>query len=342
MEGVESVGFSPDRHPGFRMRGVVAFVVFSTVEQRDAALVDNRVAWALLDTEFQLENRQISIEPKGPERSIALDRREAGLVDGGKRPRKEVVAPPRPLGSAVAGGAQGRGRGGGSRGQGVTIVDEQGKAMDRGGEEAIREMERLANDQLVEQLGGQMKELFSGLALKQEEENRRLKEENLAIRRQMVELEKEKLQQNSRMEQLMAAMLQQMGGGQPFCGQPANAEVTPVRPSKPAVVVPVMPSTQEKQARPGVLTQQGGARSNATQEWMAGSSLSPARHLETTSADQEVAELRRRNQAMEGALKDVPTMGEGAGTLSQLMQARGHEGVVGMITSGGVLPPGAQ
>ena len=137
----------------------------------------------------------------------------------------------------------------------------------------------------------------------------------------------------------MAAMLQQMGGGQPFGGQPASAEVTQVRPNKPAMVVPVMPGTQEKQARPGVLAQQGGAGSNATQEWMACSSLSPAQHLESTSADQEVAELRRRNQAMEGALKDVLTMGEGAGTLSQLMQARGHEGVVGMITSGGVLPP---
>ena len=90
--------------------------------------------------------------------------------------------------------------------------------MDRGGEEAIREMDKLANDQLVEQLGRQMKELFSGLAQKQEEENRRLREENLAIRKQMVELEREKLQQNSRMEQLMAAMLQQMGGVSPLMG----------------------------------------------------------------------------------------------------------------------------
>ena len=37
-----------------------------------------------------------------------------------------------------------------------------------------------------------MKELFTGLTLKQEDDNRRLKEENLAIRKQMVELEKEK------------------------------------------------------------------------------------------------------------------------------------------------------
>jgi hypothetical protein len=140
----------------------------------------------------------------------------------------------------------------------VTIADEQGKAMDRGGEEAIREMEKLANDQLVEQLGSQMKELFSGLALKQEEENRRLMEENRAIRKRMEELEQEKLQQNSRMEQVMTAMLQQLqqlGGGQPWGEQPASAGVTPARPSKPAVVMPEMPSTQEKQVRTGVLIQ---------------------------------------------------------------------------------------
>ena len=43
MEVVESVGFSLDRYPGFHRRGVVVFVVFQTIEQRDAALVDQRV-----------------------------------------------------------------------------------------------------------------------------------------------------------------------------------------------------------------------------------------------------------------------------------------------------------
>ena len=108
VEGVEPVGFSPDRHPGFRMRGVVAFVVFQTVEQRDAALVDDRVCWALLDTEFQLENRRISIEAKDPERDTALDRKVAEQVSGGKRPRREATALPKPLGRTVADGAQGR------------------------------------------------------------------------------------------------------------------------------------------------------------------------------------------------------------------------------------------
>ena len=52
VEGVESVGFSPDRHPGFRRRVVVAFVVLQTAEQRDVALVDQWVCRALLGTEF--------------------------------------------------------------------------------------------------------------------------------------------------------------------------------------------------------------------------------------------------------------------------------------------------
>ena len=72
----------------------------------------------------------------------------------------------------------------------------------------------------------------------------------------MVELEREKLQQNSRMEELMTAMLQKMGGVQPVApGSPLNAEVTPVK-NKTEVVMPAMPGTQEKQARAGALAQQ--------------------------------------------------------------------------------------
>ena len=79
---------------------------------------------------------------------------------------------PTPLDKTVAGGAQGRGRGGGTNSQGVwesrpTVVDEQGQAMDRGGGEAIRKTEQQENDQLVKRLGRQMKELFAGLTLKQ-------------------------------------------------------------------------------------------------------------------------------------------------------------------------------
>ena len=156
---------------------------------------------------------------------MALDRREARQTGAVKRHRGAARSGgawgqgglPKPLdreaapgGSTGAGGSTGQQGGGDSR---PVIADETGQPMDRGGEEAIREMDRLANELLVEQLGRQMKELFSGLALKQEEENRRLREENLAIRKQMVELEKEKLQQNSRMEQLMTAYAGAVGRG---------------------------------------------------------------------------------------------------------------------------------
>ena len=119
----------------------------------------------------------------------------------------------------------------------------------------------------MEQLGVQMKELFTGLTLKQEEDtcNRRLRKEGLVIKKQMVELEKEKMQQNSWVEQLMTALLRQMGGDQSTPMQPANAAVTPERSSRPAAVSEqaaafrregMVPSTQQEQARPTVVARQ--------------------------------------------------------------------------------------
>ena len=161
-------------------------------------------------------------EPKDPERNVALDRKEARLVGAGKRQRRVKVMRelPKPLGKVIgAGGNTGLQEGWVSR---PTIVDESGEPMDRGGEDAIREINRQANELLVEQLSMQMKEMFTGLTLKQEEDTRRLREENLAIKKQMMELEKEKMQQNNRMEQLMAALVRQMGGDQLIPMQPTS------------------------------------------------------------------------------------------------------------------------
>ena len=190
-------------------------------------------------------------------------------------------------------------------------------------------MNRLANELLVAQLGSQMKEMFHGLALKQEEENRRLKEENLAIRKQMVELEQEKLQQNSRMELMMASMMQQMqqlGGGQPSAGQPVSAELTPAKPTKPTVVLPSMPGTLEKQTRAGSLAKQGGAGGDNS----------------SSQQEAELAGLWARNREMEAALREVLTEGEGAGMLARLLESKGHSGVVGRIALGGQLPSEAE
>ena len=91
-----------------------------------------------------------------------------------------------------------------------------------------------------------------------------------------------------------------------------------------------------------MLAQQGGTGPNVTHEWMANNSSSPVQHLGSTSVEHEVAELRKKSQAMEGALEDIMTEGDGAGILVRFMQTRSHEGVVGMITSGDVLPSGTQ
>ena len=140
-----------------------------------AAEEGQRACWALLGTEFQLLNRPMWCEAKDPDRNVALDRREARQTGAVKRHRGAERSGgvwgqggmPKPLdkvaapgGSTGAGGSTGQQGGGDSR---PVIADETGQPMDRGGEEAIREMDKLAKDQLVEQLGRQINELFTGL-----------------------------------------------------------------------------------------------------------------------------------------------------------------------------------
>ena len=55
-----------------------------------------------------------------------------------------------------------------------------------------------------------------------------------------------------------------------------------------------------------------------------------------------IAEMERSNQAMRAALKDVLAVAGGGAGMAHFMQSNGHGGVVGMIESGGVSPPGAQ
>ena len=102
---------------------------------------------------------------------------------------------------------------------------------------------------------------------------------------------------------------------------PASAEVTPVKGRQATVVMPALPGTQgpaslEKKARSAVEPEQLGAEA--------------------------IAEMVRHNQAMREALKDVLAAEGGGANMARFMQANGHSGVVGMIESGGVMPPGAQ
>jgi hypothetical protein len=50
-----------------------------------------------------------------------------------------------------------------------------------------------------------------------------------------------------------------------------------------------------------------------------------------------MAELRRKSQAMEDALRDVMST-ESTGMMAKFMQEKGHGDVVGIITAGGALP----
>ena len=323
VEGAETIGFSPDKNPELNRRGVVGFVVFETTEQMQAAEKEQKACWALLGTEFQLLNRPMWCVAKDPDRNVALDRREAKQTGAAKRLRGAERSGgvwgqrglPKPLGKEAApGGSTGAGGSTSQQGGGDSrpvIEDEAGRPMDRGGEEAIREMDELAKDQLMEQLGKQINELFTGLVKKQEEDNRKLREENEDIRKQM-------MQQNSRLEELMTVMLTKMGEVQPVSpGSPLSTEVTPEKGRR--CVMPVMPSTQQRQVRAGALAKQD-------------------KQAAGDSDNQEVAELRRRNQAMENALRCVMSTDESTGMMQKFMQEKGHSEVVGIITAGGAMP----
>ena len=139
VEGMESVGFSPDKHPETTRRGVATFVVFAT------ALVEKEDCWALMGREFQLLNRPMRCEPKDPKRNVTLDRNEARLVGAAKGQRRAGVVRelPKPLGKVTgAGDITDLQEGWANK---PTIADESETPMDREREEAIKEMNRQAN-----------------------------------------------------------------------------------------------------------------------------------------------------------------------------------------------------
>ena len=61
-------------------------------------------------------------------------------------------------------------------------------------------------------------------------------------------------------------------------------------------------------------------------------------HSGGASGSQEVAELKRRNQAMEDALRCVISTDESTGMMEKFMREKGHSEVVGIITAGGAMP----
>ena len=80
---------------------------------------------------------------------------------------------------------------------------------------------------------------------------------------------------------------------------------------------------------------QAHSRNRPGQGWWArGSSGTQAPGVEVAGID--IAELVRKSQVTEEALRGVMTTGEGAAAFTRFLQGRGHTEVVGMIGSGGV------
>lgn len=90
VEGVMPVGFSSDRHHEMTRMDMGAFVMFETVEQRNAAREDEKVRCALLDSEFQLANKLVRCEARDPEQNVTLSGQEGEWIDWGRQ--EAVVA----------------------------------------------------------------------------------------------------------------------------------------------------------------------------------------------------------------------------------------------------------
>ena len=188
-------------------------MVFAAQEQRDAVITDNRANSALMGTEFQLEHRVIRSEQKDPARNLALDRLESDTV--AQATGKETAEQ-----QATRRNEQ---RQGAWQGGGMTITDEKGKGMQRGGEAALKQMQEQENSNLTTSLAGKVNQLFASFNKKFEtsrrEETRKAdeairmtKEENAELRRQMLAMESTRLEQDRKMGIVMEGIMVRLSG----------------------------------------------------------------------------------------------------------------------------------
>ena len=234
LEGIVSVGFSPDKFPHDERRGVTGFVVFQTKEQLESACDDDvRASYAVLNTEFQLGHRVPVSEKADPERNLALDRmREDQLaLESGADSAAGKAA------GSKAGSSTGKGAWAAGSKAGLTIRNEQGRKLDKGGEAVItgRLMEQ-AKIQMTELLGKQVVDLFAGLNTKFAKEQavaaaemKRMQRENEELKAKMVEIEVARLAQDARLTAVLEDIngLFQRLGGAVQAGQ-AGLQMTPV------------------------------------------------------------------------------------------------------------------
>ena len=196
------------------MSGVVGFVVFAEQAQRDAAITEGNASYASMGSEFQLGTRIIRCEQKDPERNLALDRLEKDTVAQatGKETAGQQVAHRREQ-------RQGTWQGGG-----MTITDEGDTVLQRGGEAALQQVQEQANSDLTAALAVKANQLFGSFNQKFEtsrrEETRKadeairlMQEENVVPRRQMLEMETARLEQDRKMGTVLEGIIARLDAG---------------------------------------------------------------------------------------------------------------------------------
>ena len=219
----------------------------------------------------------------------------------------------------------------------MTIIDEKGKVMQRGGEAALKQMRKQENSNLTTALAGKVNQLFASFNKKFEasrrEETRKadeairmMKEENAELRRQMLAMESARLEQDRKMGIVMEGIMVRLGG----LPLPEAVAMTPPR---------------------------GGAGQNAAQQWAESNSLCPPSSQQAGGAPHQGREppaiatrpaARRavllpategeaaRGREVEAAMKAMVSTGGEA--LLQLLKNSGHQEVVSILTMEGSWP----
>jgi hypothetical protein len=225
----------------------------------------------------------------------------------------------------------------------MTITDEGGTVLQRGGEAALQQMQEQANSDLTAALAVKVNQLFASFNQKVEasgrEETRKadeairlMQEENAALRRQVLEMEAARLEQDKKLGTVLEGIMARLGAG-PL---PLAEVTTPPRGGK-GQYVPAAPHanrTPDWMANNSFLppSSQAGETPQQGREAPATNSRPVARQTEAPVPEADAT----RGSAMEAALRGMmDTRGE---AMLQLLRNSGHEGVASMLTVEGSGP----
>ena len=224
------------------------------------------------------------------------------------------------------------------QGGGMTITDEGGTVLQRGGDEALQQMQEQANNDLTAALAVKINQLFAPFNQKFEasrrEETRKadetirlMQEENAALRRQMLEMETGRLEQDRKMGIVLEGIMARLGAG-PL---PLAEVMTPPRDGAGQYAPQ---ANQERLADNSLVphSQAGGA----PQQGRAPPTTNSRSVARQTAAVPMPGAGAVRGRAMEAALRGM--MGTGGEAMLQLLRNSGHEGVASMLTVEGPGP----